>query len=191
MRGKAFDLSQRPLDHRLKVDDELFVNRIVCGSERVESGRAGSVENPEHGEFFGSGGLDEPSRARDSASVTAPLQLRASPSTATRDDVHQRDQGDNDHRSDGDDGNGRGTDDHGGRSPRPKCPKTYEAVVASLPRRDSSRQEKWINSGVIAPPAISRTSIVRDGARRRSVGEPGLRIQVSPTRATCGWCVWP
>jgi hypothetical protein len=130
MRGEAFDLSPRPLDHRFKVDDELFVNRIVCGSERVERGYAGSVENPEHGELFRGVLHDEPWDARDSSSVTARLQLRASPPTAARNDVHKHDQRDDDDRSDGNDGNGGGGDDHAD---------VLSAGSARKPTRRSSR----------------------------------------------------
>jgi hypothetical protein len=59
MRGEAFDLGPRPIDHLLEVGDELFVDRVVGGSESVERSRAGSVENAEHGELFVSGGPDE------------------------------------------------------------------------------------------------------------------------------------
>lgn len=52
MGAEALDLTFRPLDHRFEVGDELFVHRVVRGPERVEGGRAGSVENPEHGQVF-------------------------------------------------------------------------------------------------------------------------------------------
>jgi hypothetical protein len=35
MRGEAFDLGSRPRHHRLKVNNELFVYRVVCGPESV------------------------------------------------------------------------------------------------------------------------------------------------------------
>jgi len=41
------------------------------------------------------------------------------------------------------------------------------------------------------PGASSSTISERDGARRRSVGLPGLRIQTPRCRSTCGTCVWP
>lgn len=41
-----------------------------------------------------------------------PVELRAPSSAATRDGVHEQDQGDDDHRSDGDDGDGGRGDDH-------------------------------------------------------------------------------
>jgi hypothetical protein len=63
--GEAFDLAVCPLDHDLKVREELFVYGVVCGAEGVERGCAGSVENPEHGELLMSGGgLDGQPRAR-------------------------------------------------------------------------------------------------------------------------------
>ena len=40
------------------------------------------------------------------------LELRASPTTPARDDVHEHDQGDDDHRRDGDDGDGGRGEDH-------------------------------------------------------------------------------
>ena len=40
--------------------------------------------------------------------------------------------------------------------------------------------------GASSVPSIRSSIIVRSGARRRSVGEPGLRIQVSPARTTSG-----
>jgi hypothetical protein len=49
---EAFDLAARPLDHSLKVDHELLVYRVVCGTKGVEGGGAGSVEDPEHGEVL-------------------------------------------------------------------------------------------------------------------------------------------
>jgi len=52
MRREPFDLAYRPLYHRLQVNDESFVYRVVCGPESVQSGRASSVKDPEHGEVF-------------------------------------------------------------------------------------------------------------------------------------------
>ena len=52
-------------------------------------------------------------------------------------------------------------------------------------------QESWISSGRSAPPATSSMSIVCEGARRLSVGEPGFGIDTSPARETCGSCVCP
>ena len=50
MGAEALDLFLRSLDHRLEVGDELLVHRVVRGAEGVESGCAGSVENPKHGQ---------------------------------------------------------------------------------------------------------------------------------------------
>ena len=52
MRGQAFDLGLRPAHHRFQINDELFVNRVVCCSKGVEGGCTGSVENPEHGQVL-------------------------------------------------------------------------------------------------------------------------------------------
>jgi hypothetical protein len=43
MRVEAFDLGSRPRHHRLKVDDELFVYRIVGGAEGVQGSRRSPV----------------------------------------------------------------------------------------------------------------------------------------------------
>ena len=43
----------------------------------------------------------------------------------------------------------------------------------------------------IAPPRRRARASPGTGARRRSVGEPGLRIQTPPCRDTSGRCVWP
>src|SRR5215472_8940244 len=48
------------------------------------------------------------------------------------------------------------------------------------PRGGDTRDESGISSGLISPPSTSSTSIACVGARRRSVGEPGFRIQTSP-----------
>ena len=63
MCGESFDLVLRSLDHRLQIEDELLVNRVVGGSESIEGGCAGSVENPEHREVFV--GVSRHRRARD------------------------------------------------------------------------------------------------------------------------------
>ena len=47
-----------------------------------------------------------------SGTTSATLKLRASPTTPARDDVHEHDQGDDDHRRDGDDGDGGHGEDH-------------------------------------------------------------------------------
>ncbi len=52
MCGESFDLALGSLDHRLQIDHQLLVNRVVGGSESIEGGSAGSVENPEHREMF-------------------------------------------------------------------------------------------------------------------------------------------
>jgi hypothetical protein len=54
-----------------------------------------------------------------SGTTSATLKLRASPTTPARDDVHEHDQGDDDHRRDGDDGDGGHGEDHD-RRPFPK-----------------------------------------------------------------------
>ena len=52
MRREPFNLALRPLDHPLQVDNELLVYRVVRCAKRVEGGRAGSVEDSEHGKVF-------------------------------------------------------------------------------------------------------------------------------------------
>src|SRR5690242_19597413 len=56
-RTQALDLVLRSLDHRFEVDDELPIDRVVCGTKRVERSRARSVENPEHRELLWRGGF--------------------------------------------------------------------------------------------------------------------------------------
>ena len=51
MRGEALDLTPRPLDHRLEVCDELFVDGVVGGAECIQSGAARAVQDPKHGEM--------------------------------------------------------------------------------------------------------------------------------------------
>jgi hypothetical protein len=59
MRGQALDFAVCPPHHRLQVGDKLLVYGVVGCAERVESGGASSVENPEHGEVLLSVLLDE------------------------------------------------------------------------------------------------------------------------------------
>jgi hypothetical protein len=42
----------RPLDHCFEVGDELIVDAVVRCPERIERGRAGSVEDAQHREFL-------------------------------------------------------------------------------------------------------------------------------------------
>jgi hypothetical protein len=70
MRAEALDLTLRSLDHRLEVGNESLVDRVVCRAERVERGRARSVQNPEHGELLWGSGFDEHLVPRNAAVLT-------------------------------------------------------------------------------------------------------------------------
>ena len=52
MRAEALDLCPRSGDHRLQVDDELLVYRVVRRTEGVKRSRTRSVKDSEHGQLL-------------------------------------------------------------------------------------------------------------------------------------------
>ena len=64
MLAKTLDFESSALDHLLQISDEFFVYRVVGCAERVEGGRAGSVQDPEHAEVLRGVRLDSASCCR-------------------------------------------------------------------------------------------------------------------------------
>jgi hypothetical protein len=56
--GKTKEFQTRSFDHLLQVQDELLVEPIVGGAERVQGRRAGGVKNPEQAHLLKSGLVD-------------------------------------------------------------------------------------------------------------------------------------
>ena len=52
MRAQSLDLASRSSHHRLQINDELLVNRVVGRTEGVKRSRARSVQDPEHRELL-------------------------------------------------------------------------------------------------------------------------------------------
>ena len=80
------------------------------------------------------------------------------------------------------------------RSHAPSCRRRHGRAGDPAGPRPGLRPQELVSvtsSGVIALSATVSSIIAWIGAVRRSVGEPGLRIQTSSKRSTCGTCVCP